>query len=95
MVREDRDEVGVGLEEEVRPRPDPLRLAVATEDEGVDRRSSRSVTRHTLSIWNRALFIANGGLWLSVFGGKASRSIRNRIVERPNSNSLTVRLPRR
>ena len=35
-VREDRDEVGVGLEEEVRRGADPLGLAVATEDEGVD-----------------------------------------------------------
>ena len=36
VVREDRDEVGVRLEEEVAFRADPLGLAVATEDEGVD-----------------------------------------------------------
>ena len=36
VVREDRDEVGVRLEEEVALGADPLGLAVATEDERVD-----------------------------------------------------------
>ena len=36
VVGEDRDEVGVGIEEEVAFGTDPLGLAVAAEDEGVD-----------------------------------------------------------
>ena len=61
---------------------------------------ARSVIRQTLSIWIRALFIANGGLWLSVLrwqdvqvDPEQDRRARELQQLHGASPSMTVRQP--
>ena len=100
VVGEDRDEVGVGLEEEVPFRADPLGLAVAAEDEGVAAAAgpfgdpAHAVDLDACVVHGERRLVAEGSRWQDVqVDPEQDRRARELQQLHGASPSMTVRQP--